>query len=242
MQYAGRKFDGRRFDGRKSVDGSLWTKVQRTKVRGRKSDKSSWTEVRRKLDGSLWTKVQRTKVRRRTSDESWAEVQRTSDESPTYVERVELSHLCGNGGRRCYTAAPRNAVTMAGNAVARNVVTALASNAVLLRQCVGPCSGAATTTRWTLQRCCYDNALDLATLLRWPATRWTSQRCCDGRQRTRPHSGAAMSSSALQSRPTLSCKVFVFFSTPDNLKREKEWEKERSFDTCSLVSRLRLSQ
>jgi hypothetical protein len=26
------------------------------------------------------------------------------------------------------------------------------------------------------------------------------------------------------------------------LKREKEWEKERSFDTCSLVSRLRLSQ
>jgi hypothetical protein len=33
--------------------------------------------------------------------------------------------------------------------------------------------------------------------------------------------------------------VFVFL--PDNLKREKEWEKERSFDTCSLVSGLRLS-
>jgi hypothetical protein len=25
------------------------------------------------------------------------------------------------------------------------------------------------------------------------------------------------------------------------LKREKKWEKERSFDTCFLVSRLRLS-
>jgi hypothetical protein len=32
-----------------------------------------------------------------------------------------------------------------------------------------------------------------------------------------------------------------FFFLPDNLKREKEWEKERSFDTCSLVSRFRLS-
>ncbi len=58
------------------------------------------------------------------------------------------------------------------------------------------------------------------------ATRWTSQRCCNGWQRTGPRS----------------VFFFFFFFTPDNLKREKEWEKERSFDTCSLVSRLRLSQ
>jgi hypothetical protein len=65
------------------------------------------------------------------------------------------------------------------------------------------------------------------------------------RQRVGPHSGAAMSGSALQLRPMLRCSVLVFlffFFTPDNLKREKKWEKERSFDTCSLVSRLRLSQ
>jgi hypothetical protein len=62
------------------------------------------------------------------------------------------------------------------------------------------------------------------------------------RQRVGPRSGAMMSGSALQLRPTLRCSVFVFFFTPDNLKKEKEWEKERSFDTCSLVSRLRLSQ
>jgi hypothetical protein len=143
------------------------TEVRRTKVCGRKFNG-------RKLDGNLWTKVQRTKVRRRTFDESWAEVWRTSDESPTYVERVKLSCRCGDGGRRCYNAALRNTTTMAGNAVARNVVAALAnnalqlaaflrcycSNAVLLRQRVGPCNVAATA----------DNVLDLATVLRWPTT------------------------------------------------------------------------
>ncbi len=207
-------------------------------------DESLWTEVQRKLDGSLWTKVQRTKVCRRTSVESWAEVWWTSDESPTYVERVELNRRCGDGGRQCYTATPRNAATMARNAVARNVVAALADNALQLAAFLRRyCSNAldlAALLRWPTTRCCYDNALNLATLLRWPATRWTSQRCCDGRQRTGPRSGAAMSDSALQLRPNSS--VFVFFFTPDNLKREKEWEKERSFDTCSLVSRLRLSQ
>jgi hypothetical protein len=88
------------------------------------------------------------------------------------------------------------------------------------------------------------NALGFATLLRWPTACWTSQHV------------AAMSGNALglrallrcpttlQLRPTLRCSVFVFvfvFFLPDNLKREKEWEKERSFDTCSLVSRLCLS-
>jgi hypothetical protein len=52
------------------------------------------------------------------------------DGSPTYVERVELSRRCGNGGRLRYTVALRNAATMAENAVARNVVAALAGNAL----------------------------------------------------------------------------------------------------------------
>jgi hypothetical protein len=137
---------------------------------------------------------------------------------------------------------------MVENAVARNVVAALAGNALqlaaFLRCYYSNALDLATLLRWPATRCYYDNALDLATLLRWPATRWTSQRCCDGRQRTGHRSGAAMFGSALQLRPT-PASVFVFFYflfTPDNFKREKEWEKERSFDTCFLVSRLRLSQ
>jgi hypothetical protein len=45
---------------------------------------------------------------------------------------------------------------------------------------------------------------------------------------------------ALQLRPTLRCNVFVFFLTRQ-LEERKRMEKERSFDTCFLVSRLRLS-
>jgi hypothetical protein len=82
-----------------------------------------------------------------------------------------------------------------------------------------------------------DSALGLGALLRWPTARWASQRV------------AAMSGSALGLGALLQCSIalqlrpttFLFFFLPDNLKREKEWEKERSFDTCSLVSRLRLS-
>jgi hypothetical protein len=84
------------------------------------------------------------------------------------------------------------------------------------------------------------NGLDFAALLRWLTARWTSQNVA-------AMSGSALGLGALlrcptglQLRPTLRCVVFFFF-LPDNLKREKEWEKERSFDTCSLVSRLRLS-
>jgi hypothetical protein len=63
------------------------------------------------------------------------------------------------------------------------------------------------------QRCC-SNALDVATLLRWPIARWTLQHV------------AAMSDSALglgallrcpttlQLRPTLHCNVFFFFFNP----------------------------
>ncbi len=136
---------------------------------------------------------------------SWTEVRRTFDESPTYVECVELIRHCGNGGRWRYTVAPRNAATMAGNDVARNVVAALAGNALhlaafLQRYCSNTLD-LATLLQWPATRRCYDNALDLGTLLQWPATRrccgnaldlaamlrwpathWTSQRCCDVRQ------------------------------------------------------------
>jgi hypothetical protein len=70
------------------------------------------------------TEVGRTKVGR-TSDESRMKVRRKSD-----VGRVELSRRCGNGGWRRYTAAPRNAATMAESIVARNVVAALVDNAL----------------------------------------------------------------------------------------------------------------
>jgi hypothetical protein len=115
---------------------------------------------------------------------------------------------------------------MAENAIARNVVAVLADN-TLQRSC-----DATAAMRWTSQRY-YDGQQRGAAM----TTRWTLQRCCDGRQRTGPHSGVAMSRNALQLWP-----AFFFFFTPDNLKREKEWEKERSFDTYSPVSRLRLSQ
>jgi hypothetical protein len=162
-------------------------------------------------------------------DERPTKVGRKFDESPTYVERVKLSRHCGDGGQRRYTAALRNAATMAGNTVARNIVAALASNALqlatFLRRYCSNTLDLVALLRWPATQHCYDNMLDLATLLRWPATRWTSQRCCDVPQRA-----------------TTTFLFFVFFFTPDNLKREKEWEKERSFDTCSLVSRLHLSQ
>jgi hypothetical protein len=73
-----------------------------------------------------------------------------------------------------------------------------------------------------LRRCCNNatamasNTLDLATLLRCPAAQF-------------------------QRRFQRFCFLFYFFCILNNLKREKEWEKERSLDTCSLVSRLRLS-
>jgi hypothetical protein len=65
-------------------------------------------------------------------------------------------------------------------------------------------------------------------LLRCPAACWASERCCNVQQRY--NSGQCCAAAFL---------FFLFL--PDNLKREKEWEKERSFDTCSLMSRLHLS-
>jgi hypothetical protein len=62
-------------------------------------------------------------------DESWTDVQRKSDEKSngrlTKVGRVELSRRCGDGRRRRYTTAPRNATTMAESVAARSVVAAL---------------------------------------------------------------------------------------------------------------------
>jgi hypothetical protein len=99
----------------------------------------------------------------------------------------------------------------------RNVVS-MASNETLLQQ-----RNAALLRQRVRARngaTMADNALDLLAMLRCPAARYNSGQ-----------------------RYTAAFLFFVFcFFTPDNLKREKEWEKERSFDTCSLVSRLRLSQ
>jgi len=87
----------------------------------------------------------------RTSDESWTDVGRKTDESWTNigrtsdVERVKLSRRCGDGGRQHYTAAPRNATTMAGSVAAHSVVAALADNALQLA---------------TFFRHCCSNALD----------------------------------------------------------------------------------
>jgi hypothetical protein len=128
---------------------------------------------------------------------------------------------------------------MAGNAVARNIVAALAGNALqlaaFLRRYYSNALDLATLLRWPATRRCYDNALDLATLLRWSAT-W---RCCGN---TLDLTTVLRCSAARYNSGQRCAATFFFFFTPDNLKREKEWEKERSFDTCSLVSRLHLSQ
>jgi hypothetical protein len=98
----------------------------------------------------------------------------------------------------------------------------MASNAALLRQRVGPWNVAAMAGNAALLRQCVGsrsdaamagNALDLTAVLRCSAARYNFGQCC-----------------------TVAFLFFCFFFTLDNLKREKEWEKERSFDTCSLVS------
>jgi hypothetical protein len=85
---------------------------------------------------------------------------------------------------------------MAGNAVARNVVAALAGNALQLAAFLRRyCSNAldlAALLRWPATRCCYNNVLDLATLLR---------------QRVGPRSDAAMADNALD----LAAFFFFFF-------------------------------
>jgi len=58
------------------------------------------------------------------------------------------------------------------------------------------------------------NTLDFAALLRWLAARYSpSQRCV-----------------------AMFFNFLFFYFLLDNCKREKEWEKEKSFETCSLVS------
>jgi hypothetical protein len=129
------------------------------------------------------------------------EVGRTSDENPTFVECVELNHRCNDGERWHYTTTPRNVATMAGSVITRNVVAALAGNALqlatLLRHWLAMCCnlqrcyGVITAMRWTSQ-CCYDNALDLATLLR---------------QHVEPHSAVEMAGNALNRATLLRCPI-----------------------------------
>ncbi len=149
------------------------------------------------------------------------------------------SQRCSDGRERC--------ISQRCCDVGRQRIAACSVLPELLQQRAGCCNVAAMAS----------NVLDLAALLRWPTVRWTSQRvttmadsaldlatcCCDVRQRVGPRSVAMMSDNATTSAnvPLQRFCFFSFFFLPDNLKREKEWEKERSFDTCSLVSRLHLS-
>jgi hypothetical protein len=55
------------------------------------------------------------------------------------------------------------------------------------------------------------NALDLATLLRWPTARWTSQRVAAMSGSTLGLEALLRCPTALQLRPTLRCSVFVLF-------------------------------
>jgi hypothetical protein len=84
---------------------------------------------------------------------------------------------------------------MAESVAARSIVTTLAGNALQFAA--------------FLRRCC-SNALDVATLLRWPATRWTL-RCVAAMSGSALGLGALLRClTALQLRPTLRCSVFVF--------------------------------
>jgi hypothetical protein len=72
------------------------------------------------------------------------------------------------------------------------------------------------------------NALDLATLLRWPATRWTSQRYCDGRQRAGPRNVVAMSDiTTTPANTALQRFCFCFFFTRQLEERKKMGEREK---------------
>jgi hypothetical protein len=146
-------------------------------------------------------------------------------------------------------------------AAARKVAATLADNALQLTKLL---------RRWPTMRCnsrrCYgagrQHVAARTLLRRWPTTRCSSRRYYDtGRHRAAIHgviaalAGNAITrdvaialtgnaatrgiSNGLEPWPMLRCSVFVFFLF-DNFKKEKEWEKERSFDTCSLVSRLHL--
>jgi hypothetical protein len=131
----------------------------------------------------------------------------------TKIGRVELSRHCGDGGRRRYTAAPRNAAAMAGSVAARSIVIGLAGNALQLAA--------------FFRRCC-SNVLDVATLLRWPATRWTSQRYCDGRQRAGPRNVVAMSdSTTTPANAALQRFCFCFFFTRQLEERKRMGEREK---------------
>jgi hypothetical protein len=137
--------------------------------------------------------------------------------------RDDAVALTGSVAAACNTAAACGDVaTLAGNAaVALDNAAALVSSVAVAR-------GNATALA--------DNAATARDAVA------ASQCFYDGRQRAGPRNDVVMANSVLQPWPMLCCKVLVFFFLPDDFKRKKEWEKERSFNTCSLVSRLRLSR
>ncbi len=222
---------------------------------GRTSDESStdesWTDVRRKLD------------RRPTK------VGRKSNGRPTKVGRVELSRRCGDGGRRRFLptlqqwpGALQLAVLLwrwpamhcslqrsCGAAVATCWTSQRCCNG---QQRAGPHGVAAMAgSALDLAVCCCDvrqraGPRNIAVRQRaGPRSVAVQQRAGPRsvavQQRAGPRSVATML--ALQLRPTLRCNGFgfFFFFFTRQLEERKRMEKERSFDTCSLVSRLRLS-
>ncbi len=79
------------------------------------------------------------------------------------------------------------------------------------------------------------NALDVTTLLRWPAMRWTS-RCVAAMSGSALGLGALLQcSTALQLRPTL---FFFFFFYPTTWREKKNGEREKFWHLLSSVPTL----
>jgi hypothetical protein len=126
----------------------------------RKSVDGSSTEIRQKSD------ERRTKVGRKSDVlPTQANLRRTCRAQPPLQRWWAAALHCNDGRERCSSQHCCGAD--------RQHVVACSVLVALLQQRAGPRNVAAMAS----------NALDLATLLRWPTTRWTSQRCCDGQQR-----------------------------------------------------------
>jgi len=158
---------------------------------------------------------------RRTQDGRRTEVERKSDESPTDVERIELSRRCCDGRWRRCTAAPGNATLQRGRQSTTTCCYGEAGKALQL----------ATVAR-SAERC---------DLLLWRGPQWVATHCYgNGQQRCNSRRWA---DSALQPWPTLRYSIFVFcFFLLDNFKSERKKDRKRkggrAFETCSKISTL----
>ncbi len=162
------------------------------------------------------TEVGRTKVGR-TSDESRMKVRRRTCRAQLPLRRWRATALHCSSSQRCSNGRERCSSQRCCG-VGRQRTATCSVLPMLLQQHAGCHNVAAMVS----------NVLDLAAC------------CCDVRQRAGPRSVVAMSNNAT-TPANVALQHFCFFFLPNNLKREKESEKERSFDTCSLMSRLHLS-